>query len=199
MTVVRIEDVIEASLGLMSQKGYLKTSMSEIAKAVGLTKGGLYHHVEKKEDILLLIHNQMNDAFFEAFNNSVATETDPYAKLLKWIEVHVKLMRDYQPHIKIFFTELDNITESESFKHIVKKRDETFNLLYSLLKEGIEAKEFRSDINPGLVSMLIFGMLNWFYQWFRPQGEHGVEEIIEDVEKILCEGILNRNTARESE
>jgi AcrR family transcriptional regulator len=196
MTVVKKEDVVEAALELISRKGYLKTSMKEIAKAVGLTKGGLYHHVEKKEDILLLIHNQMNDAFFDAFKNSVATKTEPHKKLLKWIEVHIKLMRDYQPHIKIFFTELDNITESASFKHIVKKRDATFNLLYDLIKEGIEAKEFRPDINPELVTMLIFGMLNWFYQWYRPQGEHSVKAIIEDVEKVICEGILNKKSGK---
>ena len=101
-------------------------------------------------------------------------------------------MRDYLPHIKVFFTEFENITETESFKEIVKKRDYISSLLYRIIKDGIDAGQFRDDIHPGLVSMLLVGMLNWFYQWYRPDGELSAEEITEDAEKIIFEGVLKR-------
>ena len=105
----------------------------------------------------------------------------------------MELMRDYLPHIKVFFNEFENITETDRFKEIVKKRDQFFDLLYSLIKAGIKSKQFRNDIHPGLVTMLLMGMLNWFYQWYRPDGELSAEEIAVDVEKIIFEGVLNRN------
>lgn len=190
MAVVHIEDVIASALDLISRKGYLKTSMAEIAEAVGLTKGGLYHHVNTKEDILVLIHNQMADAFLDTLVKALEHNGDCKARLKKWIGIHVKLMGDYQPHLKVFFTELDNITDEENLKQIIKKRDFGFELLYKLIQEGIEKGEFRSDMHPGLVAMLIFGMLNWFYQWYRKDGDVPVQEIIDEVEKLLFEGIL---------
>ena len=196
MTVVHKEDIIERALDLFSSKGYLKTSMSEIAEAVGLTKGGLYHHVDKKEDILVLIHNQMADDFNASLKKSIETKGDFKTKLKAWINVHVRLICDYQPHMKIFFTELDNITDISTFENVIKKRDVGFNLLYGLIKEGVEKDEFRNDVHPGLVTMLIFGMLNWFYQWYRQNGESSIEEIAEEVEKMVFEGILKKNSGK---
>ena len=116
MTVVHIEDIIDSALDLFSNKGYLKTSMAEIAKAVGLTKGGLYHHVDTKEDILVLIHNQMADGFIRPLKQVIEGKEDYKTKLKKWIAYHVHLMRDYQPHLKVFFTELENITDESKLK-----------------------------------------------------------------------------------
>jgi AcrR family transcriptional regulator len=190
MAVVQIEDIIASALDLISRKGYLKTSMAEIADSVGLTKGGLYHHISTKEDILVLIHNQMADAFLDTLIKALEPKGDCKAKLKNWIGIHVKLMQDYQPHLKVFFTELDNITNEENLEHIIKKRDHGFELLYNLIKQGMENNDFRNDIHPGLVAMLIFGMLNWFYQWYRKDGDVSVQEITEEVEKLVFEGIL---------
>ena len=196
MAVVQKEDIIETALDLFSSKGYLKTSMAEIAEAVGLTKGGLYHHVDKKEDILVLIHNQMVEDFNGSLKLAIETKGDFKTKLKAWIGVHARLIRDYQPHLKIFFTELDNITDTQTIENVIKKRDVGFNLLYGLIQEGIEKDEFRNDIHPGLVTMLIFGMLNWFYQWYRQNGESSIEEIAEEVEKMVFEGILKKNSGK---
>jgi len=48
----RNEEVFRAAAKLMVQKGYGGTSISDIAKAVGLTKAGLYHHITSKQDML---------------------------------------------------------------------------------------------------------------------------------------------------
>lgn len=194
MSVDQKEKMIEVALHLFSSKGYIKTSMSEIAKGMGLTKGGLYHHVKKKEDILDLIHNEMIDALMSSYKRNVEPEKDPKEKLRKWIHLHVELMRDYLPHIKVFFNEFENITETEQFAEIVKKRDHFFNLLYSIIEDGIESKRFRKDVHPGLVTMLLMGMLNWFYQWYRPDGGLSADDIAEDVQKIIFEGVLKQKS-----
>ena len=190
VTVEQKEKMIEVALALFSSKGYLKTSMSEIAEGMGLTKGGLYYHVEKKEDLLFLIHNEMIDAFMDTYRKNVEPEGDQQEKLRKYVLAHLELMRDYMPHIKVFFNEFENIPETEELTGIVEKRDHIFKLLHTIIKDGIEAKRFRDDIHPGLITMLLMGMLNWFYQWYRPDGGLSVEEMAEDVEKLILEGVL---------
>jgi TetR/AcrR family transcriptional regulator, cholesterol catabolism regulator len=182
--------ILRAALQLFSQKGYIRTSMAEVAEAVELTKGGIYHHIEKKEDLLRLIHNEMTDAFISNFKQSGASVTDPREKLMNWIEAHVGLMRDYQPHIKVFFTELDHLSPDAGWRDIALKRDEIYRMLYDIIVSGIEGGQFRKDLNPRVATLLIFGTLNWFYQWYRPDGPVPIEEMVEEVKKFIGTGIL---------
>lgn len=46
-----IENIITISAKLFAEKGYDKTSMQDIADAVGMSKGGIFHHFNSKEEI----------------------------------------------------------------------------------------------------------------------------------------------------
>lgn len=50
------ERILDTALDLFTDQGYDKTSLREIAEALGLTKAALYYHFEHKEDILLALH-----------------------------------------------------------------------------------------------------------------------------------------------
>jgi AcrR family transcriptional regulator len=179
------DEIVKAALDLFGRKGYLQTSMADVADAVGITKGGIYHHIDKKEDLLRLIHNSMADAFLERFRQSGEEEAEPANKLMKWIEAHASLMRDYLPHIKLFFTELDHLGGETGFDEIVRKRDEIYSLLFAIIESGIRKKQFRADMQPAIATLLIFGMLNWMYQWYRPEGPLTIEDIIQEIKKFV--------------
>lgn len=46
------ERILETALALFAQSGYLGTSMHDIAKELGITKGALYKHYASKQEIL---------------------------------------------------------------------------------------------------------------------------------------------------
>jgi TetR/AcrR family transcriptional regulator, cholesterol catabolism regulator len=186
----KMDEILNAALYLFNTKGYLKTSMNDIADALNLTKGGLYHYVIKKEDLLKLAHERMTDAFINGFRQSVQSADDPQKKLASWLKEHILLMQKYQSHIKIFFTELDNLRDSPDFNNMVAKRDAIFNSLYDILVEGQQEKIFRADIHPKILTFLIMGMLNWFYQWYKPDGPRSIEKITDDVNKLVFNGVL---------
>lgn len=186
----RMDEIVAAALALFSRKGYLKTSLTEIAEEVGFTKGGIYHYIDNKEELLFLIHQQMVDAFQKSFEVPSSAGNDPQAKLFGWIRAHLLLMRDYRAHIKIFFTELYSLENKSYLDRIVKRRDDIFTMLYDIIKEGIKKKVFRNDINPKILTFLLFGMLNWFYQWYDPAGPRTMEKIYEDVVRLVSGGIM---------
>ena len=47
----RREQIKEIALNLFVSRGYSKTTMDEIIQAVGISKGGMYHHFSNKEEI----------------------------------------------------------------------------------------------------------------------------------------------------
>jgi TetR/AcrR family transcriptional regulator, cholesterol catabolism regulator len=189
MRVNKMEEIGKAALKLFSEKGYLKTSMNDVATAVGMTKGGLYHHVEKKEQLLYLIHKEMVDAFLDRLASCKSTK-DPVKILTNCIEAHLKLIADYSPNMKIFFTELKHIEDAPGFNLIEEKRDKAFAILEDIIAEGIEMKKFRKDLDPFLVAMLMNGMANWFYHWYRKDGRLSIKKIVEMVQTFVLKGVL---------
>lgn len=187
----KMNEILNAALYLFSSRGYEKTSMSDVADAVNMTKGGIYHYISKKEDLLVRIHNQMADAFIRTFRKSAEISEEPEARLSYWIEAHTRLMKDYKHHIKIFFNELDSLQNTEKLHTIIGKRDSIFELLQTIIKTGQKQKVFRTDLQPKIISFLIFGMINWFYQWYDPDGPRRLEDITEDVKKIILNGMMN--------
>jgi len=58
ISAARGEEVYAAALRLFREKGYHATSMQDIAGAVGLYKGSLYHYIGGKQDLLLQVFDR---------------------------------------------------------------------------------------------------------------------------------------------
>jgi TetR/AcrR family transcriptional regulator, transcriptional repressor for nem operon len=58
---VRTASILGAAACCFVEKGYHSASMRDVAKAAGLTKGGLYHHFPSKEAIRDALMNQFLD------------------------------------------------------------------------------------------------------------------------------------------
>ena len=99
------ERILNTALALFSQRGYLGTSMSDIANELGMTKGALYKHYTSKQEILDRVTARMReldreraqayqmpdtepDGFAEAYRNTPAEKIRTYsvAQFRHWTE-----------------------------------------------------------------------------------------------------------------
>ncbi len=182
------ERILDAAVTLFQAKGYVNTSMDEIAEAAGLTKGGLYHYVEKKGDLLKDIHNQILDAFLERVGRAMEGEESPEKKVAKWIGAHASVTHDFLGHLKVLFTEIHNCSE-EMLLATSHKRQQAQGMLIGILQAGISQGKIRADINPGVVSLLLLGMVNWLYIWYRPDGPLSLDEILSNMKRMVSDGL----------
>ncbi len=67
------EKILEKTAELIAQKGVLTTSLADISKNVGISKGTLYYYYKSKEDIIFdladIYLNRVTDEIFEALDN----------------------------------------------------------------------------------------------------------------------------------
>lgn len=187
------EEIRAAALKLFWKKGFLGTSMTDIANAVGLTKGGIYHHVESKEDLLRELHDEMIRAVFDGIHSGVEPASDPKSKLVSWIRMHARVMHEYREQISVFFRDYKHL-QPASLKRLIRRRDEVQRTLAQIVRDGIDCGQFRESLDPDIASLLILGMLNWFYQWYRPDGKLSLEAIARMAEEMICEGVLKVKT-----
>jgi len=78
--------IIAKSMQLFSVKGYFNTSIADIVKATGLTKGGLYGHFRNKQEIWYAVYEECGKIWKSVVFNGVREITDPLARIDRVVE-----------------------------------------------------------------------------------------------------------------
>lgn len=140
------EKIIEAAWELFMEKGYDNTTLNEIIERAGTSKGAFYHHFRAKEDLLFRM------AWFFDRNYTDWTETQDMTRN------RVDLLHDYvlysteaveNSRYKSFLPALYGFqVMTEGNRYIMDERREYFQLMYKLLREGIQAGQIRDNRSP---------------------------------------------------
>ena len=85
--------ILETALELFAQSGYLGTSMSDIAKRLGITKAALYKHYTCKQEILDRIVERMNEMDYERAKEYEMPETEPDGFAEAYLSVPIEKIR----------------------------------------------------------------------------------------------------------
>ena len=89
------ERILETALELFAQSGYLGTSMSDIAKRLGITKGALYKHYTSKREILDSIVARMNKLDYERAEEYEMPETESDGFADAYVHTPIEKIRAY--------------------------------------------------------------------------------------------------------
>ncbi|RLQ96106.1 TetR/AcrR family transcriptional regulator [Falsibacillus albus] len=184
--------ITEMSIRLFEKKGFSETSIQEIVDAIGVTKGTFYYYFSSKEELLMDIQLHYIEELLTKQSAILENEdNDCKGKLYEIVHLLLSCIKDQGLSAKIFFRELNNLSK-ESLGNIFPKRDDFRLNIEKVVREGIERKEFRPDLNPSIITFGILGMANWSYQWFDPEGELTDEEIA----RIFIDAMLNGITLK---
>lgn len=89
------ERILKIALELFAEKGYLGTSMSDIANRLGITKGALYKHYTGKQEILDSIVERMNQMDYERAQEYEMPETQPDGFAEAYLHTPIEKIRAY--------------------------------------------------------------------------------------------------------
>lgn len=181
--------IVKAGLKLFGANGYHGTSVGDIARAAGITKGAFYHHFQSKEDLLLLIHQEYADYQLEVMQAVLAENDSAVEQLQGLIRCIVEAVGRYKPNVTIFFQERRYLTRS-SLAQAARQRDQLEETFQAVIERGIASGEFRQDLDPRVTCLGILGMCAWTYQWFSQRGRLSATEIADNFSALLLDGLL---------
>lgn len=184
----RFREILEASARLICNKGYEGTSIQEIASACGLTKAGLYHHIQSKEHLLLEIMNYGMDVFEEQVLRRVLPIADPLERLKRCMALNIKLVtHGWSKEVTIILHEHNTLT-GEARAQINARKKRYVRFLEDSFAEAI-AKGLIRPVDPRVAAFSFLGMVLWIYQWFRPDGALTEEQVAEGMLDLLFTGL----------
>ena len=188
------EGLLELVVGVFNDRGYEAASMEYLAKASGFTKSTFYHHVSGKEELLRMAVDKALDALSAALDETADTGGRPVEQLENAIRRTAEVLLAELPYVTLLLRVRGN-TEIE--RDALTRRRAIDARLAALVKAAADAQEIRADIDPRLVSRLLFGMVNSISEWYRPGGRTtSRRDIVDAVVSLALEGLTPRRGTR---
>ncbi len=174
----RSEDVVEAAIKVFNDKGYASASIQDIADAVGVLKGSLYHYIESKEELLARIFEWSDRESFAMMEESRKLDVSAVERL-HWFARSWSLW--YLQNIEraaIYVNEWKHLTGSR-LKKVVKTRHEYEQRVAEMIEDVKEAGQASADLDVRYACFFILTAVNGLPTWYRRRGPDPAEQIAE--------------------
>ena len=182
----RRQDIFDAAALLMRRRGFVGTTIEEVAKQLAVTKAALYYYVENKEELLFQISTQtlaLADASISAIERSSETAD---RKLGLMIDSFVRLVAERPAFFTVYFQEKGHL-DAGHLKTVMRVERKIAGALERVLREGMAGGAFRAA-DPAVAAFGILGMCFWVYQWYRPAGRLSVELVSAALQDLAAHG-----------
>lgn len=186
--------VLRAAIDLFNRQGYEGTSMGDLARALGLTKSAIYHHVDSKEALLSLAVDEALDALTAALDEVAERhDSSPERRLRDAVRSSVVVLVEHLPAVTLLLRVHGNTPVEQA---AVKRRREVDQRLAVMVREAVDAGAIRDDIDPLVASRLLFGMVNSLTEWVRrdvAQPGADTEALADAVAGLAFDGLTRRS------
>lgn len=184
----RRQAILETAARVICDRGYEGASIQEIADACELTKAGLYHHIESKENLLAEIMGFGMDLFEEQVLSHVRGIDDPVLRLRACMERNIKLVTSgASKHVTIILHEHATL-KGPAGKAIDARKKKYVRFLEQSFAEAV-MKGLIRPVSPKVAAFSFLGMVLWIYKWFRPDGELSEAQIADAMVDLLFTGL----------
>jgi AcrR family transcriptional regulator len=185
------ERVVAVAADLFARHGYHGTGIAELAKAVGLGRGALYHYIGSKEALLYAISRTQVDRMNAQAEAVLRAGLPPEELLREMARGLLRNIADHRSEWAVFFRDYSALT-GERRDHVIAARERYEGYWRQALDRGVEAGVLRPT--PALLVKGILGMLNYTYLWFEPDGALTPEELADEYVDTLLRGIRRTST-----
>lgn len=189
-TVDPRQEILRTAARLFQQQGYDRTSMNDVAAALKLSKGGLYHHFQGKDEILFDLMNHAMDITEQRVIAPVKEVADPEQRLRTLIRRHIAVvLSERDREITVMLHENHPLSPALR-KRINGRKKDYVHFLEGLIAEVQKVRGSKGTVTPRAAAFALLGMINWIYQWYRPNGALQEESIAEQYTEIFFQGAL---------
>jgi AcrR family transcriptional regulator len=171
--------IIEAAVLVFAQKGYAGAAVADIAVRAEIGKGTIYAYFDSKEDLFFAVFEWFIQKTGATASVSISVLGGSTAERLEALSESIMGQWD---EIKDVFTLTVEFWAASSSSQMQKRFKEAFRRLYdefraivaSLIRDGIQRGEFRSDIKPESIAAALIGAWDalflqaWFDNSFEP-------------------------------
>lgn len=181
--------IIERTADIFNRKGFAGTSLSDLTKATGLTKGSIYSNFENKEEVALAVFDYNYDKVVKAVEKRMLQENTYFDKLMVYARMYEYFSRSsFLPggcpilNTAIEADDTHELLKARAADAIIKWKKN----LERLIRAGISAGEFRPGLDQSQLALSIIALIEGGIMIAKVTGGRGnLSKILKTVETLL--------------
>ncbi len=181
-----IDSLTGVALRVFAERGYDGASMDDVARAAGISKASIYHHVAGKEELLERGLRRALDALFAILDEDASSSGEPLARLTHIVRRVAETTLSLLPELSVLFRVRGN---SAVEREAIERRRRFDRIVAQLVGEAQAAGSVRRDLDPALAARLLFGLSNSVVEWYRPGGRLRADELARSIEGLALRGL----------
>lgn len=154
--------IIEKTAPIFNEKGYAGTSLNDLTKATGLTKGSIYGNFENKDDVALAVFDYNYNRVVEYIKAKLQATENSIERLLVYPDVYRNYLKTpfLQPGCPI----LNTATEADDTHPLLKEKAANALVFWkkaveNQIKRGIARGEIKADANPTEIAVILISLI----------------------------------------
>jgi TetR/AcrR family transcriptional regulator, cholesterol catabolism regulator len=174
----------------VADRGYADTSLADIATELDLSKGTIVHHFGSKETLLRELHVAYFTRRFAEADFVLDQLEDPVSRLVAMIYALLAAHRDDRAASLACLRELVRYFDGDLTGYVREQRARYMAIVSEIIRDGVDDGAF-ATADPKMSALQVFGMCNYAWTWYRPDGPQSVE----DIARLFARNILGGLTS----
>jgi len=180
------EQILQEIAVLFFEKGYEKTSVRDIGKALDISNSGLYYYFKNKQEMLFNIINDFMEKVLVNLRENMDLIQSSEERILYIIQSHIRFFAKYPAQTKVVIYEGHSLN-GEYAEKMKRKQMEYIEIVKKELKVIIGGTGVKMDL--GVATFCLLGMMNWIVKWYRPEGRVSPEPLALELYHFFLRGL----------
>lgn len=181
-----IDSLTDVALRVFADRGFDGASMDDVARAAGVTKAAIYHHVSGKDELLERGLHRALEALFSVLDEAGAREGPASGRIRHIVRRVAELAVALRPELTV----LVRVRGDGKIARAALARRRTFDAaVVALVREAQDRGEIKASFDGAILVRLIFGMCNSIVEWYKPTGASSAEAVAQTVVDVVFGGI----------
>jgi len=176
----------DAATHLFAEHGYATASIADLAAACGMSKALVYHYYRDKEHLLADIAQSHVDCLNEIVDAVAAERLPPPAHLRRLIETFMAEYEHSAARHRVLVQDVKYLGRAHRARIRAKERRvvQGFADVIARLAPQVDRG---SAVKP--LTMVLFGMINWTFTWFKESGPLSYADMAPVVADLFLGGV----------
>lgn len=173
----RQHQIVEAARDLIANGGVDALTIRGVASRVGVTEAAIYRHVASKEEVILLLIQEVEESLFQAISRATRSDRHALERLEHMLQLHVSYIELRQGISFIVIAEAAQFEEPRIRSAGRRLVEKYLSLVSEIISQGIERDEINRTVLPSAAAMIFFGMIqSAVTRWLFDPSAHPLSE-----------------------
>ncbi|MEW6536445.1 MAG: TetR/AcrR family transcriptional regulator [Candidatus Auribacterota bacterium] len=181
--------ISEAAIEVVTEKGYDKLTMNDVAEKAGIATGTIYNYFKSKEDLFVFVHEQMHVTISEKLQEVATKDNDPAERIKEFFSEVFAFCEQHK--MVIILSKQLGLKDKFPVEQKMANIAEHIQVTQKIIDDGIKQKKFRKVDSLQTASIWFYSLVG-LLELYSYLGEESYAEGSKTMIRFFLDYILNK-------